>query len=108
MDYQTIKKVSDINIDLKTAVFEIDTRDGSPRQLRIIDGSGKALLVRGDYGVTIEQTAPPKMVKKYSLAGAINGATIVPIMFSNKHEAEAKKLELGGDLEISEIEIEDK
>ena len=100
---------------LKGITIDIDSVNDQPKILTLIDSDGNLVRV-GDLGgyssLLITVAAPPKMVKKYKLAGSLKGLAVEEL-FEEKYLADDRMRELAGlasdsDLAITEVEVEEK
>lgn len=112
MKFATVKKDSEIQLP-GVEVF-VERRDNSINSLTLVSG-GRLLKVVPSYGsIEVLAPAPPKLVKKFNLAGRFAGLTPVSELFTHKHEAESRLREFaakftGPDedlgLTITEVEV---
>jgi hypothetical protein len=105
MNLVTVKKDSDIKLAGVTA--EIERADGNIRAVVLKDAAGGMVVIRGDYGVSVQVPAPPTMVKKWKLTGSLKGLKYEEF-FDSKYSADVRATELEdfeskGD--VSEVEV---
>ena len=107
MNMDNVKKDSDIKLPAGLT-SEVERHDGNARRVTIRDSSGAVVLVvAGDYGVSILVPSPPKMVKKFRLAGTLKGLKYEE-NFDDKYSAEVRATELESFDEkgtITEVEV---
>ena len=96
MNLKSIKKDSDAK--LAGVTVDIDRVDGLIRRISLRDANGGLLVIQGDYGVSVSVPEPPKMVKRWKIAGVLAPQRL-PFGedFEDKWTAEARLRELGFD-----------
>jgi len=112
MRFKETKKEAEVGLPGVQAAFTII--DGSLRDVRLTDASGRVVLLSCDYGLHVSVPAPPKMVKRWKLSGTFAGFP-TEHLYPNKWEAERKRdamVELLRDesaaaLTIEEVEVPD-
>lgn len=88
---------------------EVDFHNSLPSVVRLRDGAGHLLVVSGDYGLKVMVKAPPKVIKKWRLSGALPFGTVVDEVYEMRAQAELRRREVIGNenLEIEEIDVEE-
>ena len=111
MKLQSIK--TDSQLVLKGITFDMAWTDNSITQVQATDEDGNLVVFKIEsYSFKAMIKAPPKMVKKYLLSGAVAGVPVESI-YDEKHEAENAKNDhermVSSDeyctLQISQIEV---
>jgi hypothetical protein len=115
MQFVTAKKVTDVV--LPGVEVEIENRDGSLFAVTFRVNGNMVKVSKGGYSdITLLIPAPPKVVKKFRLAGKFGGLADVSEDFDSKWDAEQRLREYekkyGGPddevgLTVSEVEVEE-
>jgi hypothetical protein len=101
MNLKSVKKQDEVK--LAGIVVEVEFKDSMPTGVVLRDVAGGALVVRaGQYsGLDVMVPAPPKMVERFRIAGAVKGIKFVEL-FESEYAASSRLV----DLEVSGVQIE--